>query len=165
MEKLTFDSDSEQQTRRLGVAIGEVVPSGFVIGLNGTLGSGKTRLTQAIGKGLGLPDGQVVSPTFTLATPHRGRLLLIHLDAYRIKSDEEVDELGLDEQIENGAFLVVEWAKRIASCLPPMDVVCEIEIVSDEARSFRFAAMSRRGDEFLQELGAKLSATGEIAGQ
>ena len=157
MIKTVITSDSEQETFRLGRLIGQLVPPGFVLGLNGTLGSGKTRLTQAIGVGLGIPEGQVVSPTFTLCTPHQGRLPLIHLDAYRINSIEEVDELGLDELVEDGAFLVVEWAERIASSLPNIDVLIEIQVLSETSRQLELFPTGQRGELLISELMAQLS--------
>ena len=101
-----FESRSLADTDRLGQTIGATLQAGTVLGLDGTLGAGKTRLTQAIGVGLGIKQGNVVSPTFTIMVPHMGRLPLIHLDAYRIKSPEEVDELGLDEVISDGLSLI-----------------------------------------------------------
>jgi len=146
-EKRTFQFDSRnlQQTDKLGQAMGETLKPGTVIGLNGTLGAGKTRLTQAIGIGLGIKAGNVVSPTFTIMVPHAGRLPLIHLDAYRIKSPEEVDELGLDEMVADGGVLVVEWADRIANLLPNIDLSVQIEHIDDQQRRFRLTAVSERG--------------------
>lgn len=147
-----YRSLSEDQTLILGQAIGESLRAGTVIGLNGTLGSGKTRLTQAIGLALGVPFGQVVSPTFTICVPHEGRLLILHLDAYRIENVEEVDELGLDEQVEAGAVLIVEWAARIERCLPPMDLVISIEPVGETERRIRFESKSRIGERLLASI-------------
>ena len=136
-------TNSEDETRELGRRIGKLLEPGCVIALNGTLGAGKTRLTQGIGVGLDVPAESIVSPTFTLCVPYSGRFPLIHLDAYRIKDDSEVDELGLDELLEDGAVLVVEWAARIRNSLPPIDI--EIEIVHDsgDARTFRIQSNER----------------------
>jgi tRNA threonylcarbamoyladenosine biosynthesis protein TsaE len=152
MELINFESRSEAETVRIGVAIGASLEEGTVIGLNGTLGSGKTRLTQSIGTGLGIPAGQVVSPTFTICVPHEGRLLLLHLDAYRIGQPEEVDELGLDEQTDDGAVLIVEWAERIDRYLPPLDVVVRIEPAGDTIRKFQFDAKTDRGTRLLRKV-------------
>lgn len=150
MELIEFLSQSEAETTRIGNAIGEALEAGTVIGLDGTLGSGKTRLAQAIGAGLGIPAGQVVSPTFTICVPHEeGRLLLLHLDAYRIQQPEEVDELGLDEQTDDGAVLIVEWAQRIDKYLPPLDLVVAIEPAGDTVRKFQMVPKTERGERLL----------------
>lgn len=150
-EPLTFQFDSGglEDTDKLGQAIGATLEPGTVIGLDGTLGAGKTRLTQAIGIGLGIRPGNVVSPTFTIMVPHSGRLPLIHLDAYRIKSPEEVDELGLDEMIVDGGVLVVEWADRIVNLLPAVDLNVQIEHIDDQQRRFRLTAATERGRALL----------------
>ncbi len=140
-----FESLSEKDTTRLGAAIGDALTPGFVIGLNGTLGSGKTRLTQAIGLSLGIPDGEVVSPTFTIAVPHEGRLPFLHLDAYRINEPSEIDELGLDENVDDGVVLIIEWAMRVERFLPPIDLSISIEPTGTESRQFHFETRTDRG--------------------
>ena len=147
-----FESSDLPDTDRLGKAIGAAVQPGTVIGLDGTLGAGKTRLTQAIGLGLGIKPGNVVSPTFTIMVPHRGRLPLIHLDAYRIKSPEEVDELGLDEMVVDGSVLVVEWSDRIVNLLPTVDLGVQIEHVDDDRRRFLMTASSKTGKVLLEAI-------------
>ncbi len=145
-----FDSSGLEDTDRLGQVIGSAAQPGTVIGLDGTLGAGKTRLTQAIGLGLHIKPGNIVSPTFTIMVPHAGRLPLIHLDAYRLKSPEEVDELGLDEMVADGAVLVVEWSTRIVNLLPPVDLSVQIEHVDDNQRRFLLAASSEPGRVLLK---------------
>lgn len=157
-----FISSSEEQTSRLGQAIGESLEAGMVIGLNGTLGSGKTRLTQSIGSALGIPAGQVVSPTFTICVPHEGRLLMLHLDAYRIEQPEEIDELGLDEQTDEGAVLIVEWAERIEPYLPPVDLVVSIEPTGKTERTFQFDPKSDRGCRLLRSVAIHLQRRGSL---
>jgi tRNA threonylcarbamoyladenosine biosynthesis protein TsaE len=134
------------KTAELGECIGEALQAGTLIGLVGALGTGKTNLTQSIGRAIGIADGNVVSPTFTICVPHRGRLLLLHMDAYRIKQPEEVDELGLDEQLEEGAVVIVEWSDLIEQYLRPLDLRIEITAPSEQSRSMKFTSQSGRGD-------------------
>jgi len=154
MDKLSFTSDSEEQTRELGERLGRELEPGTVIGLNGTLGSGKTRLTQGIGRGLEIADGSIVSPTYTLCVPHEGRLGLLHLDAYRIADPGEVDELGLDELTENGVVLIIEWSERIEALLPPNDLKIAIQPSGEIVREFEFQALTQLGQRLLQQLRA-----------
>ena len=152
MAKLSITSQSEEQTSELGQRLGRGIEPGTVIGLNGTLGSGKTRLTQGIGLGLDIAPGAIVSPTYTLCVPHEGRLGLLHLDAYRIADTSEVDELGLDELTENGVVLIVEWSQRIEGLLPPLDLNVSIEPQGDQIREFVFESLTPLGERILQQL-------------
>lgn len=151
-----FQSESLGETDRLGTAIGQLLQPGTVIGLNGTLGAGKTRLTQAIGSTLEIERDNIVSPTFTICIPHYGRLTMLHLDAYRLGGPEEVDELGLDEWIAEGAVLVAEWSDRIAGLLPPIDMEIAIELLGQQSRQFTLRARSEAGDQLVESVRALL---------
>lgn len=161
MTKMIISTTSEQQTRELGELIGKRLEAGTVIGLNGMLGAGKTRLTQGIGIGLEIEDGNVVSPTYTICTPHEGRLVILHLDAYRINHPEEVDELGLDEVVEQGAVLVIEWAEKIEGLIPPIDLLVKVHTESESKRNLEFEAFSEKGESLIQAIRSIEFATDE----
>ena len=110
-------SAGPQFTQDLGRTIGENASAGDVILLTGDLGAGKTCLTQGIALGLKV-EGYVRSPTFVLMTRHHGRLILHHVDLYRIGSAEEACVLGLDEQLFGEGICVIEWADRAAELFP-----------------------------------------------
>ncbi len=152
MHELVFDCANLDQTDQLGQNIAEHLQPGLVIGLDGTLGSGKTRLVQAIAKGLGITADQVVSPTFTICVPHSGRLKILHVDAYRINHEEEVDELGLDEDVENGAVLFIEWAQRIKGSLPPLDIQIEATPIDATSRQYRITGITTAGKQLIARL-------------
>jgi tRNA threonylcarbamoyladenosine biosynthesis protein TsaE len=104
-------------TRAYGRALADVLRAGDLVVLTGDLGAGKTTLTQGIGAGLQV-RGQVASPTFIIAREHppvsrpdgtRGPTL-VHVDAYRLGSLEEVDALDLDASLDE-AVTVVEWGE------------------------------------------------------
>jgi tRNA threonylcarbamoyladenosine biosynthesis protein TsaE len=105
--------------RALGVRLAGVTRAGDLILLTGPLGAGKTVLAQGIGAGLGV-RGAVVSPTFVIARVHRpaqaGGLPLVHVDAYRLNSLEEVDDLDLDVDAAD-AVTVVEWGAGLVEQL------------------------------------------------
>jgi tRNA threonylcarbamoyladenosine biosynthesis protein TsaE len=94
-------------TRTFGRQLAGVLRAGDLVLLTGPLGAGKTVLVQGIGNGLAV-RGNVVSPTFVIARVHRGPLPLVHVDAYRLGSLEEVDDLDLDVSTD-AAVTVVEW--------------------------------------------------------
>ena len=144
-----------QTTQDLGEKIGQALQPGTLIGLVGTLGTGKTNLTQSIGRALGIPEGNVVSPTFTICVPHSGRLPLLHLDAYRINQPEEIDELGLDEQLEDGAVVIVEWSDRVEQYLRALDLRIEITAPGEHARQFHLISLSDQGDGIVRQVISK----------
>ena len=114
---LALQTISPEQTRRLGVVVGERARAGDVYLLSGPLGAGKTCFTQGLALGLGV-EGYVRSPTFVLMTRHHGRLTLHHIDLYRVGSPEEAWDLGLDEQLFDSGVCVIEWAERAEELLP-----------------------------------------------
>ncbi|MDY5589532.1 MAG: tRNA (adenosine(37)-N6)-threonylcarbamoyltransferase complex ATPase subunit type 1 TsaE [Arcanobacterium sp.] len=99
----------------VGAALGRCAQPGDLVMLNGPLGAGKTTMTQGIARSLGV-HGRVQSPTFTIAQIHRGHapdgtgLDLVHVDAYRLVSMEELDALDLDTTLD-AALTVVEWGE------------------------------------------------------
>jgi len=149
--KLEFNLTSESATESLGLAIANALQPGMVVGLCGTLGSGKTRLTQAIARGLQISQ-PVVSPTYTICVPYSGRLNLLHMDAYRINHAEEVDELNLFERVEEGEVLIIEWADRIEAQLPDVDVWIMLTPTGEQGRSLEMRSISENGDTLLESL-------------
>ena len=97
MTMATFISHSPVETEALGEAWGRAAQAGWVIGLSGELGAGKTQLVKGLARGLGI-TARVHSPTFTLVNEYDGgRLRLFHLDLYRLETREEMRSAGLEE--------------------------------------------------------------------
>ena len=115
---LKIRTSSPEQTQAVGRSIGEQARAGDIYLLTGSLGAGKTCLTQGIAWGLGVP-GYTRSPTFVLMTRYQGRMVLHHVDLYRIGNPEEAWDLGLEEQLAGDGVCVVEWADRAAEIFPP----------------------------------------------
>jgi tRNA threonylcarbamoyladenosine biosynthesis protein TsaE len=115
-----IDSNSEHETVEAGRALAERLHAGDVLLLYGDLGAGKTAFVRGLARGLGAPDEDVSSPTFTLVQEYRGeRLTLFHADLYRLTPAEAAD-LALHEIGEDGV-LAIEWADRLAG--PPSPTV------------------------------------------
>lgn len=110
---------------RVGRAIGEHAMPGDLIMLNGPLGAGKTTMTQGIADGLGVSE-QVSSPTFVIAHIHPGRFDLVHVDAYRLESMDELDALDLDASLED-SLTVVEWGAGKVESLTGSRLEIDIE--------------------------------------
>jgi tRNA threonylcarbamoyladenosine biosynthesis protein TsaE len=104
-------SESEQATTHLGASLAHSLEPGAVVLLEGELGAGKTAFVRGLAVGLGAPEDEVSSPTFTLIQEYRGRMPFFHADLYRI-SGAEADELGLDELGRDGV-VAVEWAAKL----------------------------------------------------
>jgi tRNA threonylcarbamoyladenosine biosynthesis protein TsaE len=110
--------------------------AGDLVVLSGELGAGKTTLAQGIGRGLGV-DGAVLSPTFVIARVHRGgRLPLVHVDAYRLASIEEVDDLDLDASLEESVTLV-EWGDGLVEGLAGDRLHVQIDRPADDVDETR----------------------------
>lgn len=110
--------NTQEETERLGMKLAKVLKPGSVVALCGDLGAGKTTLTKAIAKGLGITS-LVTSPTFTIIHEYKeGRLPFYHFDVYRLDDEEELHELGYEEYFYGDGVSVVEWADRVEGCLP-----------------------------------------------
>jgi tRNA threonylcarbamoyladenosine biosynthesis protein TsaE len=108
--------DTPEAMSELGEQLAADLRAGDLVVLSGQLGAGKTTLAQGIGRGLGV-TGAVLSPTFVIARVHRGgRLPLVHVDAYRLSSIAEVDDLDLDASLE-ASVTVVEWGEGLVEDL------------------------------------------------
>lgn len=135
--------------RVLGAALGERCSGGDVIVLTGDLGAGKTTFTQGLARGLGIVE-PVTSPTFVIARVHEhpaGGSALIHVDAYRLGSTVELDDLDLEADLA-GSVVVVEWGGGIAEGLSEsrMDVaILRTDSAEDESRIVR---LTPHGDQW-----------------
>ena len=154
MSTLTLTARSLADTDVIGQALSNCLPDGSVVSLNGTLGAGKTRLTQALAVGCGIPVDLVVSPTFVLCRSYQGRRSLTHIDAYRIHDNDEFIELGIDEYFESSDITLIEWGERVAECLPPSRLRVTIDILGDDARLFQFDSADPGFDAIAAALGS-----------
>ncbi|MDE7351900.1 MAG: tRNA (adenosine(37)-N6)-threonylcarbamoyltransferase complex ATPase subunit type 1 TsaE [Acetatifactor sp.] len=114
-----WETDSPEETFRLGKRLGEACVPGEVYTLTGDLGTGKTVFAQGFAAGLGVSE-PVCSPTFTILQVYEeGRLPFYHFDVYRIGDVEEMDEIGYEDCFYGGGVSLVEWAELIQEILPP----------------------------------------------
>ena len=119
----------------LGSSIAGVLRAGDVVVLSGPLGAGKTTLTQGIGRGLNV-RGDITSPTFVIARVHPSTIngpALVHVDAYRLGSFIEVDDLDLDASLDE-SVTVVEWGEGKVEGLADdrLHVTIERQVGDDE---------------------------------
>jgi tRNA threonylcarbamoyladenosine biosynthesis protein TsaE len=134
VESRTFHTRSEEETIALGRSLAPGLPGGAVL-LIGNLGAGKTTLAKGIveGRNAGRAD-DVSSPTFTLIHQYGETEPVYHIDLYRLDEAREVETLGLDDLFASGSLVLLEWAERFPSLLPPERVEIRLRAMPDETR-------------------------------
>ena len=147
---MDFFSRSPEQTRRIGRRLGGALQAGDVICLQGDLGAGKTTFVQGVAHGWGSLDS-VSSPTFILVNVYRrgDEARLFHMDAYRLDSASEAEELDLDAMLAQGPLLI-EWPERINGLVPDERLWIKFEHVDEEEREMNFRAAGKRYDDLLE---------------
>jgi len=147
--------DSASTMRRLAVQVGRVLQIGDVIALSGPLGAGKTTFVQGLAEGLGVPaERHVASPTFALVNEHPGRIDLVHVDFYRIRSPAELPELGIAEAYDRAAT-AIEWAERFPDWLPDDVLYLVLEVVAGGTRLLHAQSNGPRSQALLGALMTK----------
>ncbi|MGD0786324.1 MAG: tRNA (adenosine(37)-N6)-threonylcarbamoyltransferase complex ATPase subunit type 1 TsaE [Sedimentisphaerales bacterium] len=123
-------TNSADETIGLGRKIGLQLRGGEVIAFCGPLGSGKTHLIKGIVKGLGAEDAanEVTSPTFVLVNEYTGRLDIFHIDAYRLDSIAQFEQIGFDDYCYPGSVVLIEWADKIEKALVGINYI-RLELV------------------------------------
>jgi tRNA threonylcarbamoyladenosine biosynthesis protein TsaE len=122
---------SADETQALAAAFAAELPPDTTLALHGNLGVGKTTFVQGLARGFGITD-TVTSPTFNIYTVHRGPVTLVHLDAYRLESPKEIDDLLLEDFLVTPWCLAVEWPEKIAAWIPPHALHLELGITADQ---------------------------------
>lgn len=130
--------------------MGGALQAGDVICLQGDLGAGKTTFVQGVAQGWGSRDA-VSSPTFILVNVYRreDEARLFHMDAYRLDSTPEAEELDLETMLAQGPLLI-EWPERIDGLVPPEHLWIRLEHVDDEEREMNFKANGKRYADLLE---------------
>ena len=146
---LTVVIPTADAMRALGAAIGRVCTGGDVLILSGDLGAGKTTFTQGLARGIGI-DEAVTSPTFVIARTHpnpAGGPALVHVDAYRLGSSLELDDLDLDADLEH-SVVVVEWGGGLAEGLADAWVDLVLSRTDDADDETRGVAITTHGSRW-----------------
>ena len=112
-----FEVSSVEETWELAKKLAAELVPGEVVCLEGDLGAGKTTFTQGLAAAMGVP-GRVTSPTFCIVQEHAGERLLVHMDLYRLHGESDVEAIGWEDYLAQGAVLAVEWPERAGSLIP-----------------------------------------------
>ena len=130
---MEFLTKSPEETENIGAALGKIVTPGTVIAYEGDLGAGKTAFTRGLARGLGCSD-TVTSPTYTIVNEYlSGRLPLFHFDMYRLRSSDDLWDIGWEDYLDRGGVCAGEWSENVADAMEDA-VRVRIEKTGEEER-------------------------------
>jgi tRNA threonylcarbamoyladenosine biosynthesis protein TsaE len=152
-KRLHYTTTSGEETIRLGEGLGKRLQAGDHVALLGPLGSGKTWFTKGLALGLGVSRETVVtSPSFALVNDYRGRLILYHMDLYRLETLSDILGAGLEEYVLGNGIAAVEWADRWPALLNESRIVAAFSVLDEHRRRIELTGRSSRAAEILAGL-------------
>lgn len=150
---LALDIPDLAATSAFGQRLAGLLFPGAVVALIGRLGAGKTHLVRAIAEGLGIKDSRAVnSPTFVLIQEYQARLPIYHFDAYRLPGPAEFADLGPHEYFESDGVCLVEWADKVAACLPGEYLTIILTVTGENSRQFALEGMGANYEALVAQL-------------
>jgi len=126
-------SNSEDETKEIGIRLGRRLKAGDVVCLYGELGAGKTTMIKGIATALGIDERDIASASFTIIMEHDAETPLYHVDLYRIRK-RDLSEIGLHEYINKDGVTVIEWAENAEEELPLNRIDVRIDYKDEGAR-------------------------------
>lgn len=159
--RLIVYTHSPEETRNLGRLLGSLASGGEIYLLIGSLGTGKTQLVQGIGFGLGVRE-YACSPSFMIAREYHGRLMLYHLDLYRLEGIEEIAALGIEQYFKDDSVCAIEWAEKGTKILPAENLSIRFEDLGGNDRRITLTPSGEHYAELVQRIGGTLSEDGEV---
>jgi len=150
-------SESAEQTKRIGAALGGLLRAGDVVLLSGDLGAGKTQFVQGVARALNVPEGEVTSPTFNILLTYDGvnaqgvPLALNHFDLYRLEKPEQLVDIDFAGVLESGGACFIEWADLFPQAMPEDRLEVQITADSQGVRTVRAQAAGERSTRLLAE--------------
>jgi tRNA threonylcarbamoyladenosine biosynthesis protein TsaE len=128
---IVLRTTSADETRALATRLARLAKAGDLVVLAGDLGAGKTAFAQGFAAGLGVLE-TVTSPTFTLVHSYDGRLVMYHVDVYRLERLAELADLALSELLDGDGVTVIEWGDAVAAALPADYLEVRLRLPNDE---------------------------------
>ena len=142
---MQYITNSPCETEAIGAALGKIIPSGSVIAYRGDLGAGKTAFTRGLAKGLGCTE-IVTSPTYTIVNEYLGgRIPLFHFDMYRLRSSDDLFDIGWDDYLDRGGVCAVEWSENVADAMEDA-IYITIEKLGEDSRRITLEGGSALAD-------------------
>ena len=143
---MTFLTNSPRETEAVGEALAKLLQPGTVVAYQGDLGAGKTAFTRGLARGLGYTE-PVTSPTYTIVNEYLGgRLPLFHFDMYRLKSSDDLWDIGWEDYLEGGGVCAVEGSENVADAMEEPVLVTIYKLGEDARR------ITIEGGDFLADL-------------
>ena len=136
---------NEEETVLAGESFVKKLKPGCVVAFYGDLGAGKTAFIRGMAKGLGL-KARVSSPTFTIVNEYDGAVPLFHFDMYRLKSSEELFEIGWEDYVARGGICAVEWSEIVEDAFYPDTVRVKIRKTGDTERQIEMVIPGGEGE-------------------
>lgn len=131
--KLEIISKSTQDTENAGAAFAKSLKSGAVVAMYGGLGMGKTAFVRGMARGLA-STARVTSPSFTIVNEYDGTPPLFHFDMYRLKSADDLFDIGWEDYLARGGICAVEWSENVREAFDGTEVSVTIEKLGDNER-------------------------------
>ncbi len=152
MERVVFQTKSPSETIRIGKNIGSLLLPGDIVALVGELGAGKTQFIKGLAAGVRVGKSTYISsPSFTLINEYVGKVRFYHIDLFRLKSEKEAEELGLEEYFQGGGITAIEWADKIPSLLPEEILWINICYTGKNIRSFEMIGKGKRYEDLINK--------------
>ena len=153
---VTITSHTPRQTEEIGSLLGSMLAKGDIIALCGELGTGKTTLVRGMARGIGLEEGEVASPSFTLVNEYEGPLRLFHIDLYRLADEKELIAIDYEEYLTADGVVVIEWADRLPQAIPADSLWITLRYLGTERREIVLRAEGDRYKMMIEELQRKV---------
>ena len=131
--KLEIITKSAAETEKAGAAFAKTLKAGTVVAMYGDLGAGKTAFVRGMAAGLGSKN-LVTSPTFTIVNEYEGDIPLFHFDMYRLKSSDELFDIGWEDYLARDGVCVVEWSENVSDAFDGTEKTVTIEKLSETDR-------------------------------
>ena len=130
---MQYITNSSAETETIGAALGRIIEPGTVIAYRGDLGAGKTAFTRGLAKGLGCTE-IVTSPTYTIVNKYLGgRIPLFHFDMYRLRSSDDLFDIGWEDYLDRGGVCAVEWSENVDDAMEDA-IYITIEKLGEDSR-------------------------------
>ena len=150
---MVLQTGSTSETIQIGKSIGSLLLPGDVVALVGELGAGKTQFIKGLAAGAGIrKPAYVSSPSFALINEYEGKIPFYHIDLFRLETEKEAGDLGLEEYFQGIGITAIEWADKIPSLLPREMLFIHIAYAGKNTRSLEIIGNGKRYEELIDRL-------------
>ena len=131
--QFVIHTNTEAETEAAGATFDAGLQPGAVVAMYGDLGAGKTAFVRGMARGLGI-TARVQSPTFTIVNEYEGEKPLFHFDMYRLRSADELFDIGWEDYLARGGICAVEWSENVREAFDGTELVVDIRRTGETSR-------------------------------